>query len=80
MAPPHPQAGKDHYRDEDEPRTEGVAGELVKRTVNIPEYGDSKDEVDPAENRPRNASVHDICCVGGLGHDVTPFEPPEAAS
>src|SRR6202008_341503 len=58
----------------------GIAWKLVKRTVNIAEYGNSKDEVNPAENRACNASVHDICCVDGLGHDVTPFEPQGAAS
>src|SRR5580704_3918061 len=50
MAFPHPQSRKDDGRNEDKPSTEGVVVNLVKRTINITEYRNAKDDVNPAKN------------------------------
>src|SRR6266704_6998402 len=57
MASPHPQSRKDHYRKEDKPRCGSVVWKFFKRTINITEYRNAKDDVDPAKNR----------TCGGLG-------------
>ena len=49
MAFPHPKSRKDDDRNEDKPRSEGVVVNLVKRTINIAEYRNAKDQVNPAE-------------------------------
>ena len=51
MTFPHPQSGKDHYRNEDKPSRRGVVWNFLKRTINITEYRDAKDDVNPAKNR-----------------------------
>ena len=50
VAFPHPQSRKDHCRNEDKPSSRGVARKFVKRTINITEYRDAKDDVNPAKN------------------------------
>ena len=51
MALPHPQSRKDHYRKEDKPDKWCVLWQVFKRTLNITEYRDAKDDVNPAPNR-----------------------------
>src|SRR6266849_10181722 len=51
MAFPHPQSRKDHYRKEDKPSCGGIVWKFLKRTINIAEYRNGKDEVNPAKNR-----------------------------
>jgi hypothetical protein len=51
MAFPHPQSRKDHYRNEDIPSWGGIVRKFFKRTINIAEYRNAKDEVNPAKNR-----------------------------
>ena len=51
MALPHPQSRKDHDRKKDKPGTEGVVWKFFKRTVNVTEYRNAKDDVNPAKNR-----------------------------
>src|SRR6185437_998779 len=51
MSLPHPQSGKDHERKEDKPSRRGIAWKFVKRTIDITEYRNGKDEVNPAKNR-----------------------------
>ena len=78
MAFPHPQSREDHDRNEDEPGLEGVVGKFVKRTVNIADYRNGKDDVNPAKNRTRDGGARlalsrNVCCIGCCGHDVTPW-------
>src|SRR5579872_3341334 len=59
VAFPHPQSRKDHYRNEDKPGPEGVVGKLFKRTIDVTEYRNGKNDVNPAKNRPFGAFFHD---------------------
>src|SRR6266487_2497928 len=59
MAFPHPQSRKDNYRHEDKPSSGRVVWDLFKRTINITEYRNAKDNVNPANDR----------TFGGLFHD-----------
>src|SRR4029077_17662670 len=67
---------KDHYRNEEKPSRPGVVWNLFKRTINITDYRNGEDDVNPANNR----------TFGGLFHvwrdppRFTTFEPLEAAS
>ncbi len=51
MAFPHPQSRKDEDRNEDKPNSGGVVWYFFKRTINITDYRDAKDDVNPAKNR-----------------------------
>jgi|SRR6185369_3685966 len=51
MALPHPQSRKHHYRKEDKPDKWCVLWQVFKRTINITEYRNAKDDVNPAPNR-----------------------------
>jgi len=51
VALPHQQSRNDHYRKEDKPRCGGIVGKFFKRTINITEYRNGNDDVDPAKNR-----------------------------
>src|SRR6266404_1050644 len=51
MAFPHPQSRKDHYRKEDKPSCGGIVRKFFKRTIDITEYRNGKDDVNPAKNR-----------------------------
>src|SRR6185312_13735720 len=51
MAFPHPKSRKDKYGNEDETNKGSVVGNCFKRTINIPDYRNGKDEVNPAKNR-----------------------------
>ena len=50
MAFPHPQSRKDHYRKEDIPSWGSIVWKFFKRTINIAEYRNGKDDVNPAKN------------------------------
>src|SRR5258708_31734349 len=76
MAFPHPQSRKDHYRKEDIPRWGGIVWKFFKRTINIPDYRNGKDDVNPAKNRTLGGIFHDWCDPPRF----TTFEPPEATS
>src|SRR5262245_47036383 len=47
MAFPHPQSRKDHCREEDIPGWRGVIWKVFKRTIDITDYRDTQDEVNP---------------------------------
>ena len=51
MAFPHPQSRKDHSRKEDKPSCRGIVRKFFKRTIDIAEYRNGKDDVNPAKNR-----------------------------
>jgi hypothetical protein len=44
MAFPHPKSRKEHYRNDDKPNTGGVLWNFFKRTINIPEYRNLREE------------------------------------
>jgi len=58
MAFPHPQSRKDNYRNEDIPRSMRVVWKLLKRTIDITEYRNGKDDVNPAKNRTFGGFFH----------------------
>jgi hypothetical protein len=60
MALPHPQSRKDHDRNEDKASCRGVVWNFVERTIDITEYRNAEDEVNPAKNRTGEASVYDV--------------------
>src|SRR5215472_8999461 len=51
MAFPHPKSRKDKDRNEDKPSSGGVVWNLVERTVNVTDYRNGQDDVNPANNR-----------------------------
>src|SRR5580693_3547028 len=55
---PHPQSRKDKYRNEDKPSSGGVVWNLVKRTVNVTDYRNAQDDVNPANNRTFGGITH----------------------
>src|SRR3979411_217304 len=59
MALPHPKSRKEHYRNDDKPNTGGVLWNFFKRTINITEYRNAKDDVNPAKNRTFCGFFHD---------------------
>lgn len=61
MAFPHPQSRKDHYRKEDKPSCGSVVWKFFKRTINITEYRNGEDDVNPAKNRTFGGIFHDRC-------------------
>src|SRR5947209_7744837 len=50
MAFPHPQSRKDHYRSEDIPSSGRVVWNLVKRTIDVADDRNGKDDMNPAKN------------------------------
>jgi hypothetical protein len=59
MAFPHPQSRKNHQRNEDKTSSGRVVWNFVERTVDISEYRNAKDQVNPAKNRTRDGLAHD---------------------
>jgi hypothetical protein len=90
MALPHPQSRKNHYRKEYISSCGRIAWKFFKWTINITEYRNGKDDVNPAKNRTLGSTIHSrLCergrcivfqCVVGSIRRFTIFEPPEAAS
>ena len=72
MAFPHPQPRKDHYREKDIPSPKGIAWKFVKRAINITEYRNGNDEVNPANNRAFCGVCHGQFCAPFIG-DVEAF-------
>jgi len=50
MAFPHPQSRKDHYWKEDKPSCGSVVWKFFKWTVDVAEYRNGKDDVNPAKD------------------------------
>src|SRR5438876_4896538 len=85
MAFPHPQSRKDHYRKEDKPSCGGIVWKSFKRTIDITEYRNGKDDVNPAKNRTLGGIIHGRLrergrCIVLRSPRFTTFEPPQAAS
>src|SRR4029077_19031033 len=51
MAFPQPESRKGECRHEDKPSSRGIVWDLFKRTINITEYRNAKDNVNPSKNR-----------------------------
>ena len=60
MALPHPQSRQDNYRKGDKPNNRGVVRKLFERTINVTDYWNAEDEVNPAKNR----------TFGGISHSI----------
>jgi len=84
MAFPHPQPGKDHERKKDKPSRRRITRKFVERTVNVAEYWNGKDEVNPAKNGTLAGNIHGRSpSVVGATYVSALFtigEPPGAAS
>src|SRR5947207_8623104 len=77
MAFPHPQSRKNKHRNEDKPSGGGVVWNLVKRAINVTEYRNAKDEVNPAKNRTCGSFGGGLCgdegrLLQGRFHGVLP--------
>ena len=59
MTLPHPKSRNGNYRKGDIPNDWGVIWKLFKRTINIPDYRNGEDEVNPAINRTFGGFLHD---------------------
>ena len=59
MALPHPKSRQDHYRKEDKSNSRGVIWYLIKRTVDVTDYRNAYDDVNPANNRSFSGFFHD---------------------
>ena len=79
MAFPHPQSGKDNYRDRDEPNDGRVVRKFFKRTVNISDYRNGKDDVNPAKDRTFGGFIHDLICKAILSAKAATYDSHEQA-
>ncbi len=59
MAFSHPKPGKDEDRNGYKPNHRRVVWKLFKRTINVTNYRNAEDEVNPANNRAIGAIIHD---------------------
>src|SRR6516164_9391618 len=58
MAFPHPESRKGKDGNEYKPNKRGVVWNLFKRTVNVAEYRNAEDEMNPAKNGTFDGLVH----------------------
>jgi hypothetical protein len=56
---PHPKSRKDNYGNGDIPDNGRVIWNLFERTINIADYRDGKNDVNPAKNRAFSGVIHD---------------------
>ena len=63
MALPHPKSGSGEDRKEDEPNRWGVVRDLFKRTINVTNYRNGEDKMNPAKDG----------TFGGLANHLFPF-------
>ena len=59
MALLYPKSRKDEYRNGNKPNNGGIVWKFFKRTINITDYRNAKDEVNPAKNRTFGGIYHD---------------------
>jgi hypothetical protein len=59
MAFPHPKSRKDKYRNGDIPNNRGVVWKFFKRTIDITDYRNAKDDVNQAKNRTFGGIIHE---------------------
>src|SRR5579862_1763991 len=58
MAFPHPESRKENHRNDDTPHKIGILWNFFKRTINIAEYRNTEDEVNPAKDRTFSGFFH----------------------
>lgn len=58
MAFPHPKSRKDNYRNSDIPNHGGIVWKFFKRTINITDYRNAKEDVNPAKNGTFGGIIH----------------------
>ncbi len=58
MAFPHPESRNDNYRNRAKPNDESVVWQFCKRTINLTDYRDGKDDMNPAMNRAFGGFLH----------------------
>ena len=59
MAFPHPRSRENHYRNDEKSNTGGVLWNFFKRAINITDYWNAKNDVNPADNRTFAGIFHD---------------------
>ena len=59
MAFPHPKSRKDKHRNGDKPNNGSVVWKFCKRTINITDYRNAKDDVNRTKNRTFGGIFHD---------------------
>jgi hypothetical protein len=60
MAFPHPEPRKEHYWQEDKPGCGRVIWNDIKRAVNVADYRNAADDVNPANDRTLGSLLHDV--------------------
>ncbi len=60
MSFPHPQSRKDHDRKKDKPGCGGVVRKFFKRTIDVADYRNAEDDVNPAKNRTLGGTIHGV--------------------
>ena len=81
MAFPHPPSRKSHRWKEDIPGWTSVARKFFKRTIDITQYRNTKDEVNPPNNRTLRDILHDdlvlhwSAAAGGLDLRLFSLDP-----
>ena len=64
MALPHPKPRKDQYRKKEIPDAVGIVVSVRRRIINVTKYRNATDDVNPAKRCTRDASVHEVSCIG----------------
>jgi hypothetical protein len=59
VAFPHPQTCEDHYWEEEKSSCGGIAWKFFERAIDVAEYRDAEDDVNPAKNRALGGAIHD---------------------
>ena len=57
---PHPKSRKNKCRNENKPSSGGVVWDLFKRTINITDYRNAKNNMNPAKNRTFGRFTHHL--------------------
>jgi hypothetical protein len=60
MAFPHPQSRNDNHRKGDVPNNRGIVWKLLEGAVNVTDYRNAEEDVNPAENRTSGGISHSI--------------------
>ena len=72
MAFPHPQSCEDNYRQGNIPDHGRVVWKFFKRTIDVTDYRNTKDDVYRAEDRTFCSIFHDWLFIGGTAPAIRP--------
>ena len=75
MALPHPKSRKGNYGKGDIPNDGGVIWKFFKRTINISDYRNGEDEVNPAINRTFGGILHDWFVIYSADVETEELKP-----